>query len=96
MNNIEKSLLISNSTYKNINTIGLNFTHDSGDVYSLERIYGIINDNIDCLLRAKSRFLGSFVYYWFQTNDYKKIENYQKLNSKIELFGTTYFFGYQY
>lgn len=82
MNNIQKSLLISNSTYKNIDTIGLNFTHDSGDAYSLERIYGIINDNIDCQLRAKSRFLGSFVYYWFQTNDYKKNRELSKIKFK--------------
>lgn len=79
---MEKSLLISNSTYKDINTIGLNYTHDSGDAYSLERIYGIINDSIDCQLRAKSRFLGSFVYYWFQTNDYRKNKELSKIKYK--------------
>lgn len=79
---MEKSLLISNNTYKDINTIGLNFTHDSGDAYSIERVYGIINDSIDCQLRAKSRFLGSFVYYWFQTNDYKKNKELSKIKFK--------------
>lgn len=77
-----KSLLISNNTYKDIHTIGLNFTHDSGDAYSIERVYGIINDSIDCQLRAKSRFLGSFVYYWFQTNDYKKNKELSKIKFK--------------
>lgn len=79
---MQKSLLISNNTYKNISTIGLNFTHDTGDAYSLERVYGIINDTIDCQLRAKSRFLGSFVYYWFQTNDYKKNKELSKIKFK--------------
>lgn len=79
---MEKSLLISNNTYKDIHTIGLNFTHDSGDAYSIERVYGIINDSIDCQLRAKSRFLGSFVYYWFQTNDYKKNKELSKIKFK--------------
>ena len=61
---MDKSLLISNNTYDKIDTIGLNFTHDSGNAYSIDRVYGIINDTIDCQLRAKSRFLGSFVYYF--------------------------------
>lgn len=89
---MDKSLLISNNTYDNIDTIGLNFTHDSGKAYSIDRVYGIINDTIDCQLRAKSRFLGSFVYYWFRTNDYKKNKELSKIKFKNQTIWYNLFF----
>ncbi len=89
---MDKSLLISNNTYDKIDTIGLNFTHDSGNAYSIDRVYGIINDTIDCQLRAKSRFLGSFVYYWFKTNDYKKNKELSKIKFKNQTIWYNLFF----
>lgn len=69
---MNKTVLISNKTYNNMSDVGLNYCHDCGNVYTVDRLYGTINETFDYQLKAKNAFLGSFVNYWFQTTDYKK------------------------
>ena len=89
-----KTVLISNKTYNGMSDVGINFCHDGGNVYTADRLYATINETFEYQLRAKNRFLGSFVNYWFQTTDYKKNKKLSNIKpARSDIFYTLFFWA---
>lgn len=89
-----KTVIISNKTYNHMKEVGINYCHDDGNVYTTDRLYGTINETLEYQMRAKNRFLGSFVSYWFQTTDYKKNKKLSNIRpSKSDILFTLFFWA---
>ena len=87
-----KTVLISNKTYNGMSDVGINFCHDGGNVYTADRLYATINETFEYQMRAKNKFFGSFVNYWFQTTDYKKNKKLSNIKpSKSDILYTLFF-----